>query len=224
MDDLSIQCQQRDFSQKPKAIRREGRLPAVLYGHKGAESVALTVDAKEAETLLRYAAVNNTLVTVKVPDISWSGKALLREVQTHPWKNIVNHISFFSIAAQDEVEVVVPLSYTGEAAGVIQDGGTLDTLINDLAIKCPPDSIPETIEIDVSGLNVGDILRVGDLVLPKGVTAVADPEKSVVTVLAPTVSEEPAEEPDLVDLALNPEAATADAESEAEDEAASPEA
>ncbi|MFE4105595.1 50S ribosomal protein L25/general stress protein Ctc [Almyronema epifaneia] len=210
--DLSIQCQKRDFSQNPKAIRREGRLPAVLYGHKGAESVALTVDAKEADMLLRQAAINNTLVTVQVPDLSWSGKALLREVQTHPWKNTIHHISFFSVAAQDEVEVVVPLSYTGEAKGVTNEGGTLDTLINELAIKCPPDAIPESIEINVSNLGVGDILRVGDLVLPAGVVAVAESEKSVVSVLAPTVSAEPEEEPELVDLAIQPEAEPAKAD------------
>ncbi|NJL86053.1 MAG: 50S ribosomal protein L25/general stress protein Ctc, partial [Leptolyngbyaceae cyanobacterium SM1_1_3] len=177
--DLSIQCQTRDLAEKPKAIRRDGRLPAVLYGHKGAESISLTINAKDAATLMRYASVNNTLVTVEVPDIKWSGKALLREVQTHPWKNIIEHVSFFSIAAQDEVEVVVPLSYVGEAAGVSNDGGTLDTLVNDLAIKCPPGSIPETIEIDVSNLQVGDILRISDLTLPAGVIAVADLENQL---------------------------------------------
>ncbi|NJM85478.1 MAG: 50S ribosomal protein L25/general stress protein Ctc [Leptolyngbyaceae cyanobacterium SL_1_1] len=207
--DLSIQCQTRDLAEKPKAIRRDGRLPAVLYGHKGAESISLTINAKDAATLMRYASVNNTLVTVEVPDIKWSGKALLREVQTHPWKNIIEHVSFFSIAAQDEVEVVVPLSYVGEAAGVSNDGGTLDTLVNDLAIKCPPGSIPETIEIDVSNLQVGDILRISDLTLPAGVIAVADLEKSVVTVLSPTVGAESEAETELVDLVIQPEATDA---------------
>lgn len=190
--ELSITCSKRDLEQKPKAIRRAGRLPAVLYGHKGAESIALTVDGREAEFLVRDAAINNTLVNVSVPDMPWQGKALIREVQSHPWKNKLYHLSFFSIASQDSVEVVVPLNYTGTAKGVKDEGGILDTIVTELAIKCPPGDIPETIDINVSNLGVGDSLHVGELVLPNGVEAVADDSKVAVTVAAPRTSSEPA--------------------------------
>ena len=190
--ELSITCSKRDLEQKPKAIRRAGRLPAVLYGHKGAESIALTVDGREAEFLVRDAAINNTLVNVSVPDMPWQGKALIREVQSHPWKNKLYHLSFFSIASQDSVEVVVPLNYTGTAKGVKDEGGILDTIVTELAIKCPPGDIPETIDINVSSLGVGDSLHVGELVLPNGVEAVADDSKVAVTVAAPRTSSETA--------------------------------
>lgn len=192
--ELSITCNKRDPQQKPKAVRRGGRLPAVLYGHKGAESVSLTVDTREAEFLVRDAAINNTLVNVNVPDIPWKGKVLIREVQAHPWKGSLYHLSFFSIASQDSVEVVVPLNYTGTAKGVKDDGGILDTIVTELAIKCPPDSIPEGIDINVSSLGVGDSLHVGELVLPAGVEAVADDSKVAVTVASPRTTAEVTEE------------------------------
>ncbi|MCG8364217.1 MAG: 50S ribosomal protein L25/general stress protein Ctc [Pseudanabaenales cyanobacterium] len=183
--ELSIECGKRTSGQKTKALRREGLLPAVLYGHNGAESVALTVNAKEAEMLLRRVSVNNTLIQVKVPEISWSGPALLREVQTHPWKNAIYHLSFFSVAAQAEVAVTVPLNYIGEAEGVKNGGGTLDTILTEIQLKCPPNAIPETVDIDISTLDVGHILQLKDLVLPTGITAVGDPEALVVNVLSP---------------------------------------
>ena len=160
-------------------------MPAVLYGHNGAESVSLTVNAKEAEMLLRQASVNNTLIQVKVPDMPWNGQALLREVQKHPWKNSIYHISFFSVASQAQVEVAVPLNYTGEAEGVKNSGGTLDTILTEIKIKCPPNNIPETIDINVSSLDVGQVLLLKDLVLPTGIVAVGDPEALVVNVLSP---------------------------------------
>jgi large subunit ribosomal protein L25 len=192
--DVTVECQKRPEGSKPRALRRSGLIPAVLYGHKGAESVALTLSAKDAETLLKKATINNTLVQVKIPDISWSGKALLREVQTHPWKNALYHLSFFSVAAQESLDVVVPLHFVGEAAGVTE-GGVLELVLTELQVQCAPENIPESIEIDVSNLQAGDSLRVEELVLPQGVTALNDPGETVVIIAAPlSVTEAQAEE------------------------------
>lgn len=187
--ELSIECSKRDGSMNPRAIRREGRLPAVLYGHNGTESVALTVNERDAEKLVRAASINNTLISVNVPDMPWKGKALLREVQTHPWKGKLYHLSFFSIAAQASVEVVVPVHYTGTPVGVKDDGGVLDIIVSELAIRCAPDSIPETLEVDVSDLAVGTNLHISDLKLPAGVEAAAETNKTVVTVGARRAAE-----------------------------------
>lgn len=83
---LTLECKKRPEGSKPNALRRQGLIPAALYGHKGTESVSLTLDEKDAYFLLRQASVNNTLVDLKVPDISWNGKVLIKEVQAHPWK------------------------------------------------------------------------------------------------------------------------------------------
>lgn len=187
--EVTVECQKRAEGTKPRALRRSGLIPAVLYGHKGTESVALTLNAKTAETLLKQATINNTLVQVNVPDLPWSGKALLREVQTHPWRNQLYHLSFFSVAAQESLEVGVPLHFVGEAIGVKQDGGVLDPLLTELQVQCAPSNIPEAIEVDVSNLQVGDILRVENLVLPTGVTPLIEPGETVVTVAAPRAAE-----------------------------------
>jgi large subunit ribosomal protein L25 len=183
--DVTVECQKRAEGSKPNALRRSGLIPAVLYGHKGAESVELTLTAKTAETLLKKATVNNTLVDVQIPDLSWTGKALLREVQTHPWKRTeIYHLSFFSVAAQESLNVAVPLHFVGEAAGV-KDGGVLEPILTELQVQCAPGNIPESIEIDVSHLQAGDVLRIEDLVLPQGVTSLIEPGEMVVTIAAP---------------------------------------
>ena len=179
--EVTVECQKRAEGINPRALRRSGLIPAVLYGHKGTESVSLTVQAKTAETLLKKATINNTLVQVNIPDISWTGKALLREVQTHPWKPLLYHLSFFSVAAQDSLEVTVPLHFVGQAVG-IKSGGVLDPIITELQVQCAPGDIPESIDVDVSNLEIGNSLHVSDLVLPPGIVPLIEPETTVVTV------------------------------------------
>lgn len=188
---VTVECQKRAEGSKPKALRRSGLIPAVLYGHNGAESIPLTVNAKTVETLLKKAAVNNTLIDLTVPEISWSGQTLLKEVQTHPWRGYPYHLSFFAVAAHGDLDVKVPLTFTGEAAGVKQDGGLLDVVMNEIQVRCAPESIPDSIEIDVSNMQVGDALHVHELALPAGVTALAEPGQVVVSVLAARPSEDP---------------------------------
>ena len=94
---LTIECKQRPEGSKPNALRRDGLIPANLYGHKGAESDSLTVNEKEALYLMRNAKVDETVIDVTVPDLSWQGKAVIREAQIHPWKKKLYHLSFFHV-------------------------------------------------------------------------------------------------------------------------------
>jgi large subunit ribosomal protein L25 len=181
--ELTIECQKRTAESKPNTLRRNGLIPAVLYGHDGTESVALTMNAKAAETLVKKASLNNTLINLNIPDASWSGKTLLREVQTHPAKGFIYHLSFFAVASQTSLEVEVPLHFVGEAIGVKVSGGMLDPVMTEVTVQCPPDSIPDAIEIDVSEMKVGDALHIRELPLPAGVKIVADPDQVVVSVL-----------------------------------------
>ncbi len=183
--ELTIDCTQRAADEKPRKLRREGTLPAVLYGHDGKASVALKLSNYDAEALLRKASVNKSVITVNVPDMPWSGKVILREVQKHPWKNKIHHLSFFSIASQDFIEVSMPINFVGEAIGVTNKGGTLDMVMTEVQLKCPPDAIPQSLDVDVSGLDIGDALHVGEIKLPKGSSIAADDKLLVVSVLAP---------------------------------------
>jgi large subunit ribosomal protein L25 len=181
---ISVECQSRPEGSKPKALRREGLIPAALYGHDGAKSISLTIPAKEAQLLLRNAAINNTLIDLKIPDISWKGKALIREVQAHPWKRTLHHLSFFTVSAKQQVEIVVPVVLTGKAAGS-KEGGIVDHTMTELNIVCAADSIPESIEIDVANFEIGSTLHVGEIVLPAGVEVLDDPERIVISVVLP---------------------------------------
>jgi len=181
--EIAVECQKRAEGSKPNALRRSGLIPAVLYGHKGAESLALTIPAKAVETLLKQRVVNNVLIDLNIPEISWKGKTLLREVQRHPWKGFPYHLSFFAVGSQDSLEVELSLHFVGESVGVKLGGGILDTVMTQLAVKCKPDSIPDAIEVDISNLNVGDALHIHELVLPAGVVAIGEPNQVVVSVL-----------------------------------------
>ncbi len=181
---ITVECKTRPEGSKPRALRREGLIPAALYGHDGANSVSLTIPAKEAQMLLRKAAVNNTLIDLKIPDMSWQGKALIREVQAHPWKRTLNHLSFFTVSAKQQVEIVVPVVITGKAAGS-KEGGIVEQIMTELNISCSAGSIPESIEIDVSNFEIGSSLHLGEVVLPEGVSILDDPERTVLAVVLP---------------------------------------
>lgn len=93
---FSIECKPRPEGSKARALRREGLIPANLYGHKGAESIHLVVDKVEADTLMRKAFVNKSTVEVTIPELSWTGTTVIREAQAHPWKGDLYHLSFFA--------------------------------------------------------------------------------------------------------------------------------
>jgi large subunit ribosomal protein L25 len=93
---LSIECAKRPEGSKPKAMRREGKLPATIYGHSGTESVQVMVDAKAMDFLLRDAIERKTKIEVTVPEMKWTTHAVLQDVHKHPWKGSIYHVSFFA--------------------------------------------------------------------------------------------------------------------------------
>jgi len=97
MEQLTVECQVREDGTKPGALRRSGVIPAALYGHSGAESVLLTLDAKIAATLCRKARVRQTPIQLTVPALPWAGTVVLHEVQAHPARNTLYHLSFFAL-------------------------------------------------------------------------------------------------------------------------------
>lgn len=183
---ITVECQTRPEGSKPRALRREGLIPAALYGHQGAESMSLTMPAKEAQMLLRKASVNNTLVELKVPDASWNGQAIIREVQAHPWKRTLYHLSFFAVSKGQVLTLVVPLELTGEAKG-FESGGILEQNVTELNISCTSGNIPESIQIDITDFEVGTNLSVGEINLPEGVTLLDDTEQTVFSIVTPAM-------------------------------------
>lgn len=170
-----------------RTARRGGRVPGILYGH-GEESVPLSVDARELKKLVHTISIENTIVDLAVQGVRQPFKVLIRELQKHPFREEMLHIDFFHVAMDEKISVEVPIVLHGIPIGVRNKGGVLDHQLRDLAIVCLPADIPERVDVDVSGLDIGDSIHVRDLVLP-GVEIETELDRSVVAVLAPTVIE-----------------------------------
>ena len=178
-----------------RRMRREGRIPAVIYGH-GEETRSLAVDAHEFEMLVKRYSLDTTLIELSIEGGKKAGgkvKALVSEVQKHPYKPLVLHVDFQQIHAGERVTVEVPIRLIGTSVGV-RDGGVLQHVLHELEIECAVEIIPEAIEVDVSGLQVGDSVHVGELTLPEGVDVLVEAERTVCLVAAPTVLEVTEEE------------------------------
>ncbi|HZC99033.1 MAG TPA: 50S ribosomal protein L25/general stress protein Ctc [Actinomycetes bacterium] len=172
-----------------RRARAGGRLPAVLYGH-GIEPEHLTVDAREFRQALRSGGAN-ALITLRLGRVRHL--AMPREIQRHPVRGTYTHVDFLVVRRGEKVTVPVPVHVTGDPPGVVQ-GGVLGQDLHQVNVEAEVTNVPEAIEGDVSGLEIGDVLRVGDLKPPEGVTILDDPETTVASVVAPTVEPEVEEE------------------------------
>jgi large subunit ribosomal protein L25 len=172
-------------SQAARRLRREGLIPAVLYGHKE-ETVCVALPREELEKAIRHG--------VRVVDLKADGKegkALIRDVQwDHLGKELL-HVDFARVAVDERIVVTVPLEIRGQAPGV-NAGGTLDQPIHTLSVECLAISIPESIRVNVGELQIGSAIHVRDLVLPPGVKVMSDPDAIVVHVTTKMVEPEAA--------------------------------
>jgi large subunit ribosomal protein L25 len=173
-----------------RKLRASGRVPAVLYGH-GEETRAITLDAHELERLFSHIHIESTLIDVSVDGEGKPLKALVREVQRHPVRDVVTHVDFYIIHAGERLTVDVPVRIQGSAPGV-RIGGLLQQTLDTLEVRCLPDRIPESIDIDISTLEIGDSIHVRDIVVAEGVEVLVDGDRTVCSVVPPTVSAEPA--------------------------------
>ena len=188
-----------------RRMRAAGRVPAVIYGH-GEETRALTVDGRELERLVSSIHRDNTVINVSIEGEKAEVKALVREVQMHAYRGHVLHFDLYQIHAGESITLAVPIHLTGTPAGV-RLGGILQHTLNDLDIRCLADQIPEEIRIDVSHLGIGDSIHVNELSLPEGVEALVDGDRSVCSVIPPTVTaaETPAEGAEPAETVAEPE-------------------
>ncbi len=173
-----------------KAIRAAGKVPAVIYGH-GRDTAPLALNAAELTRLLEKIEPESTIVELTLQGGKGAPvKALIREIQRDPLKDIVLHIDFLEIHADEAIRLEVPIHLTGIPEGVHNQGGTLDQVLRTVEIEVLPADIPERIELDTTALTIGKSLHVSDLVIPKA-KVLTDVGLTVCTVSAPRVEEEP---------------------------------
>jgi len=194
-----------------RSIRREGLIPAVVYG-KGLGSLSIAVEPKALAAALGTEAGWNALITLK-GDGSFSGKVvILKDLQRHPVGREPIHVDFQAIDLKKKVHVMVPLHPVGKSAGE-KLGGALQIIRHELEILCLPTEIPSAIEVDVTPLMIGDVLHVNDLALPPGAQIPHDVNFTVITVVG--IKEEVEEVEEVVE---GEEAEGEEAEAEAEEE------
>jgi large subunit ribosomal protein L25 len=216
MSEYKLAAENRSDAGKGAArrLRASGRVPAVLYGH-GTKPQHLSVDARQFGQALRTDAGVNVLIELEV------GRnrhlALAKEIQRHPVRGQFLHVDFIQVRRGEKVHVQVPVHLVGEAPGV-REGGIADQDLYQVNVEAEVTAVPEVVEADVSGLAIGDVLRVADLKAPNGAVILEDPEASVVSVVAPTVEAEPEVEEEEEEAVEGAEGAEAVAEEPAEGE------
>jgi large subunit ribosomal protein L25 len=175
-----------------RKLRAAGRIPAVLYG-QGRDSLPLSIDPRALDKVLRAGGANTLLdLTVQGRSDLGTPVALVKELQRDPLRGAILHADLYQVDLSKTVEVEVPIHLLGKPKG-LDFGGLLEHTLREVALECLPRAIPAAIEVDVSNLEIGDVVHVRDLVLPEGVTLVSDPDLGVAHVALPQAEEAPAE-------------------------------
>jgi large subunit ribosomal protein L25 len=201
---MELKADKRDTTGKAtRRLRREGKLPAVVYGQRAATSVEMeTLDFERV-----YARSGKTQLIDLIVDSGRPSKVLVKEVQISPRYNTLLHVDFHQVSLRERLQVEVPVSVTGEAEPVRAGEADVLQVLHSVRVECVPTKIPEVVEVDISGLaEVDDAVRLSDLQLPEGVSVVGDPDEVIVKIAARRVAAEVEEAP----------AAEAAAEAEAE--------
>ena len=167
-----------------RRLRREDKIPGVVYGH-GMTPLSVTVERRELRHAVSGTAGMNTLLNLQVDGKTYP--AIIKDLQRHPVRRTVIHIDFQQVSLDEDITVGVPIVLEGEAKAVLMDGGLVDPAMNDLEVTTKPNNIPDSIVIDITEMQPGDVIRLSDITLPAGVTTTIDPETALVTALAATV-------------------------------------
>ena len=183
MAEVTLEVARREKSGKGVAgkLRREGKIPAVVYGaHR--EAVPIVVDRKSVSELIQKSQHGvRSIFLLKMAGTDQQRHAMIKDIQIDPITRKMTHIDFMRVLMDEVVRVTVPVHVVGTAIGVKQ-GGLLDFQVRDLHIECLPTAIPDSIDVDISDLDVHQYVRIGDIKLPDGVKVLDDPDRVVVGV------------------------------------------
>lgn len=206
MAEVTLEVTRREETGKEvaKKLRRDGKVPAVVYGGRK-DPVAITVDRKAVSELVTKSEHGvRSVFLLKMAGSDQQRHAMIKEITIDPISRKMKHIDFVRVVMDELIKVTVPVHITGTAIGV-KEGGILDWQVREVHIETLPTSIPDSIDVDVSALNGHDYLRIKDLVLPEGSKVLDDPERVVVgvthakaEVVDAALAEAAAAEPELI--------------------------
>lgn len=212
--ELKTQIRKTTGNGPARALRRQGRIPAILYG-PAKESLLLTVEKAELALALKNRSVGQIVLNLIIQNGKESKHtAMIKELQTHPVTRNYFHIDFYEVAMDRKITVNVPVIPTGTAKGV-ELGGVLQIVRRELEVMCLPTNIPKAFEIDTTDLDIGDSIHVEDIPHDEDVEIPADVNFTVIAVLSPKVEEIEEEEAEVEEGEAEEEAGEApEAESE----------
>lgn len=172
-----------------RTLRREGQVPGVIYGH-ARESQPLSIPARDLEKLLTQVSADNTVIELAIE--GGTSRALIREIQRHPFKRSILHVDFQEIVAGEKMTVRVPIRLVGTPVGVRIGGGIIDHTLRELTISVDTANIPNHIDVDVNDLDLGQSIHVSQITAPEGATVMDEPETAVVVIATPRAAVEAA--------------------------------
>ena len=179
-------------SAESRRARSEGSIPAVVYG-LGMEAVSVEIDAREFTNALKTEAGSNVIFNLEIGKDNYT--ALAREIQKHVYRNEFLHVDFVQVDLSQTVDADVQVNFTGIPMGVKEEGGVIQTVNSTITITALPTNIPTSLDLDISGLNVGDNLAAADVDLPEGVELANDEDNSIlITITIPRAAVEEEEE------------------------------
>jgi large subunit ribosomal protein L25 len=183
MAEVTLEVTRREATGKEvaKKLRRDGKVPAVVYGgHR--EPVAITVDRKSVSELIQKSEHGiRSVFLLRMAGSDQQRHAMIKELTIDPVSRKMLHIDFVRVVMDEVIKVTIPVHVTGTARGV-KEGGLLDFQVRELHVECLPNAIPDSIDVDVTPLEGHDYFRIKDLKLPEGVKVLDDPERVVVGV------------------------------------------
>ena len=177
---LSAKTGRATGSAASRRLRADEQIPAVLYGH-GMQPVSISVARRDLRVALSGPAGQNTILKLDVDGTTYN--AVIKEMQRHPVRRNVSHVDFVQIDLSEEIVMAVPVHLTGNAKIVLSAGGLVDPAVDTIEVRTTPANVPNEILIDITDMTPDKVIRLGDIALPSGVTAIGDPEMPVVTVL-----------------------------------------
>lgn len=202
-----------------RQYRENSMIPAVVYG-QDVENKNLVVRRGDIIPLLQDGALNNRLLDLVVEDEDNDRSVLIKDVDTDPVDDVLQHVDFQQVRPDDRVQVDVPVELTGESPGVELEGGIIDQPMRTLAVDCKVEDIPELIEVDIDELEIGDAVFVSDITPPSGVDLLDNEQQTIVSIQPPEefdLETTPAEETEIIEETVE-EAMEEVAEEEGEEE------
>ncbi len=192
---LSAEIRERAGKGAARATRRAGRVPAVIYGNKQ-EPVLISVDPVDLMKEIHQPGFFSHVYEIAVGGDTY--KVLARDLQTHPINDLPTHVDFMRFSAKTRLAVDVYVEFINEdKCPGLKEGGVLNVVRHEVELRCSPDSIPEQLEADLSGLEIGDTLHISAIALPEGAElTITDRDFTVATIAAPTIFTEVEDEVD----------------------------